>query len=419
MKFFIGTILVASVGLGFFILSRKNVTANTKSTTAVSKVDTLHPIHRIDKNTFVSTEANPFVTSALKEFEGFIKTALANRQAPGAAVAIVKDTSIIFLKGYGLRNTTKSDSVDPRTIFRLGSVSKSMTATLAAVLVKEGMLHWDDPVIMYLPDFKLKSEEATKQLTLRHLLSHTIGLPYHAYTIMVEDHAPLDTLIGHLKDLDLIGKPGEIYSYQNVGFSLIGKVIEKATGKKLEEVFREKLFAPLGMRDASASYEKIMRSNNVAMPHYATRPDQISSAYYSVAPAGGINASIQDIGLWLKALMGNHPEVLPQTELNEIFQPQVKAIARNHNFWQWKRVRQSYYGLGWRIITFSNDTIDYHGGYVNNYRCEVALNRKKRIAIALLVNSPGALADQGIPKFFKIYDYYLDSINRWKSKPVL
>ncbi len=415
MKFLFGIILVASVGLGFFILSKKNVTANAKPTMVIFNADTLQR----EKNAFVSRQDNPFVARALTEFEGFIKTALANRQAPGAAVAVVKDTSIIFLKGYGLRNTRKSDSVDTHTIFRLGSVSKSVTATLASVLVKEGLLHWDDPVIKYLPDFKLKSEEATRRLTLRHLLSHTIGLPYHAFTIMVEDHAPFDTLVDHLKDLDLIGKPGEIYSYQNVGFSLIGKVIEKATGKKLEEVFMDKLFRPLGMTGASASYEKIMQRNNVAMPHYLTKPDRISSTYYSVAPAGGINASIQDMGLWLKALMGSNPRVLSPHELNEIFRPQIKAIARNHNFWQWKRVRQSYYGLGWRIITFNTDTIYYHGGFVNNYRCEVAVNQRKKIAIALLVNSPGRLADQGVPQFFKIYDRYLDSINHWKPKPIL
>jgi beta-lactamase class C len=236
---------------------------------------------------------------------------------------------------------------------------------------------------------------------------------------MVEDHAPFDTLIDHLKDLDLVGKPGELYSYQNVGFSLIGSVIEKATGKKLEEVFTEKLFLPLGMNDASASFEKIMMRSNVAIPHLFRRPTSISSTYYSVAPAGGLNASIQDMALWLKALMGNQPKILPQKELNEIFEPQVRAIARNYYFWQWKQVRKSYYGLGWRVITFKNDTIEYHGGYVNNYRCEVALNRKKRIAIVMLVNSAGMLADQGIPRFFKIYDHYLDSINHWKPKPVL
>jgi len=414
MKLLFGIILVASVCFGFFILSRKN--HEVKATPFIKK-DSIQVI--TDKNISVYSDHNPFVENALKEFEGFIKTAIVNRQAPGAAVAIVKDTNIIFLKGYGLRDTKKTDSIDTRTVFRLGSVSKSVTATLVAVLVNDGILHWDDLVIKYLPDFHLKSEEATQKLTLRHLLSHTTGLPYHAYTIMVEDHAPFDTLKDHLKDLDLVGKPGELYSYQNVGFSLIGSVIEKATGKKLEKVFIEKLFLPLGMNDASASFEKIMMSNNVAIPHYYTKPTTISSTYYSVAPAGGLNASIQDMALWLKVLMGNQSKILPKKNIDEIFEPQVRAIARNHYFGQWKRVRKSYYGLGWRIITFNNDTIEYHGGYVNNYRCEVAINGKKKIAIALLVNSPGSLADQGVSKFFKIYDHYLDSINRWKPKPVL
>jgi len=414
MKLLYGIILVACVCLGFFILSKKN---HEVKATPVIKKDSVRII--VDKNISVYNDPNPFVDRCLKEFEGFIKTAIVNRQAPGAAVAIVKDTSIIFLKGYGLRDTKKPDSINTRTVFRLGSVSKSVTATLVAVLVNEGILHWDDLVIKYLPDFKLKSDAATQKLTLRHLLSHTIGLPYHAYTIMVEDHAPFDTLKDHLKDLDLIGKPGELYSYQNVGFSLIGSVIEKATGKKLEEVFIQKLFLPLGMNDASASFQKIMMSDNVAVPHYITNPMMISSTYYSVAPAGGINASIQDMALWLKALMGTQQKILPQQNINEIFEPQVRAIARNHYFGQWKRVRKSYYGLGWRVITFNNDTIEYHGGYVNNYRCEVAINLKKKIAIALLVNSPGGLADQGVPKFFKIYDHYLDSINHWKRKPVL
>src|SRR6478609_226141 len=255
MKLLFGIILIACVCFGFFILTKNH--HEVKAHPIIhKKKDSVRVI--VDKTISAFEDPNPFVERSLKEFEGFIKTAIVNRQAPGAAVAIVKDTNIIFLRGYGLRDAKKSDSVNTRTIFRLGSVSKSVTATLVAVLVNEGVLQWDDLVIKYLPEFKLKSEEATQQLTIRHLLSHTIGLPYHAYTSMVEDHAPFDTLKDHLKDLDLVGKPGELYSYQNVGFSLIGSVIEKATGKKLEEVFIEKLFLPLGMNDASASFKKIM-----------------------------------------------------------------------------------------------------------------------------------------------------------------
>ncbi len=370
------------------------------------------PIHKI----IVHPDANPYVNGFLKEYDSFIKMALANRQTPGAALAVLKDTSIIFLKGYGLREFGKPDSINTRTVFRIGSVSKSVTATLCAVLVNEGVIHWDDPVTKYLPDFKLKSENATKKLTLRHLLSHTEGLPYHAYTDMVDKSAPVDTLIDYLQDLDLIAEPGKIYSYQNVGFSLIGKVIEAATKKSFEEVLKEKLFRPLEMADASASFEGISKNKNSAKPHKLIQPLKISSIYYSVGPAGGINASAQDMALWLKEIVTQKSNVVTNDRLEEIFEPQIHATVRNLNFFKWKRVRKSFYGLGWRVISFSDgDTLLYHGGLVNNYRCEVAINPKKKIAIALLVNSPSILANQGVPQFFKIYDRYLDSIKRWES----
>ncbi len=410
MKIVFLAISTVLIGLGIFGLSRNNESVKTTITNA-------DPAR---KSAFVFADPNPFVQQSIREFESFIKMTLANRQAPGAALAVVKDTSVIFLKGYGFREFGKPDSIDARTVFRIGSVSKSVTATLCAVLVDEGVIRWDDPVTKYLPDFKLKTEDATRKLTLRHLLSHTEGLPYHAYTDMVDRSAPVDTLIDYLQDLNLIAEPGQIYSYQNVGFSLIGKVIEAATKKSFEEVLTEKLFQPLKMLDASASYQKIAKNKNSALPHKLTEPLKISEAYYSVAPAGGINSSAQDMALWLKEVLAQEENVLKEARLREIFEPQVGAAVRNLNFFKWKRVRKSFYGLGWRVISFADgDTLLYHGGLVNNYRCEVAVNPKNKIAIALLVNSPGMLANQGIPQFFKIYDRYLDSVKRWKAKPAM
>jgi len=408
-KIIFGISLLIAVAFLFFSLSKKDETFSEQKT----KTDS---IHKKNDNAFVYDDGNLLVKKSITEFESFIKTILINKQAAGAAIAIVKDTSIIFLKGYGLREYGKSDSINSRTVFRIGSVSKSVTATLCAVLVDEGIIHWNDPVIKYLPDFKLKSEEATKKLTLAHLLSHTEGLPYHAFTNMVDKNVPVDSLIDDLQDLDLIAEPGKIHSYQNVGFSLIGKVIEAATKKPFEEVLIEKLFTPLGMVDASASYQKISASENVAQPHLLVQPRKISKAYYSVAPAGGVNASAQDLGLWLKAMLSQNSTVLKEKRLEEIFTPQVWAPTHNFHFNEWKRVRRPSYGLGWRVLAFADDTIVYHGGYVNNYRCEVAMNRKKKIGIALLVSAPGVLADQGVPTFFKIYEHNLDSIKNWKRK---
>jgi beta-lactamase class C len=401
---------VAVAGLTFFGLSKSRRETIAKP---LQKMDSVPPI---EKQIFVYSEPNPFIHDAIGEYEGFIKTMIANRQAPGAALAVVHDTSIVFVKGFGLREAGKTDSVNSKTVFRIGSVSKSMTATLCSVLVNEGLLRWDDPVIKYLPEFKLKTEAATKNVTLRHFLSHTEGLPYHAYTNMLDSEAPVDTLIDDLQDLNLIAEPGKIFSYQNVGFSVIGKVIEAATKKSFEEVMREKLFKPLEMTNASASFKGISKNKNVAKPHHLTKPLKISEAYYSAAPAGGINASAEDMGLWLKDVL-TRSKVFQANRLNEIFEPQVHAAMRNYSFFKWKRITKSYYGLGWRVISFADkDTLLYHGGFVNNYRCEIAVNPKTKVAIALMVNSSSFLADRGVAEFFRIYESRLNAINNWKSQ---
>lgn len=361
--------------------------------------------------------SNPYLQKLLLAYSKYVNDAVEKNQTPGAAVAIVRDTSIIYLKGFGLRAIDDSDSVDVNTVFRLGSVSKSFAAILAGRLVDDHLISWDDPVNKYLNDFQLKSKESTENLKLRHVLSHTIGLPYHAYTSMIEDGTNLDTMIHHLKDLDLIAQPGKMYSYQNVGYSLIGKVMESATGHSFERLLQEQIFHPLKMDHASASYNEILKVENRAKPHLFSKNGwqtiPISKHYYNVSPAGGVNASISDMALLLKALL-NQKDFLQTTTLDEIFTPQVKATSRNRNFGMWHRPHASYYGLGWRIIHFGSDTLLYHGGYVNGYRSEVAIHRSKKLAISVLTNGSGNLADQSIPQFYKLYEAYADSIQMWE-----
>ena len=366
------------------------------------------------------TDANPHTQILLAQYEKFIEKAMRSGQTPGAAIAIIKDSSIIFLKGFGLKQIGKPDSIDINTVFRLGSVSKCFASVLAGTLVSDSVIGWDDPVIKYLKTFELKSVESTQKLTLRHVLSHTMGLPYHAYTDMIEERTPLDTLLKALKNVNLIGEPGKIYSYQNVGYSVIGKVIEEATHLSFEQALTEKVFLPLRMKNSSASYLAMVSNPNIARPHLISRKRwksvPVSDTYYDYAPAGGVNASVADMALWLKALLGNHQDVIAGSALNEIFKPQVKAVAKNRNFRRWKKPTASYYALGWRVLTFKNDTIQYHGGYVNGYRSDVALDRKNKIAICVLTNSAGNLADRSIPEFFAQYNQHKISIDAWENR---
>jgi beta-lactamase class C len=363
-----------------------------------------------EKEITLSAISDPYWSSLLEQYSSFIQSSIDRNLAPGVAVAIVKDSSIIFLKGFGYRNAITKDSVDTQTIFRLGSVSKCFASILSGVLVQEKIFSWDDKVINYVPSFALKSKEQTEGVLLRHVLSHTTGLPYHAFTNQVEEGTSLDTMLYHLRGLDLLGKPGDLYSYQNVAYSVIGKVIQSATGKSYETMMQEKVFAPLHMNQASLNYEAMHSNKNSASPHRFTghgwKTYPLSPTYYNVGPAGGVNASISDMALFLTSLTRNKNGLLDSTTQSQIFNPSVRAIAKNRNFWSWKRPIASYYGLGWRVIKFKDDILNYHGGYVNGFRSEIAIHRKDHIAICVLVNAPGALADQAIPEFFKEYDRF-------------
>jgi beta-lactamase class C len=403
-----GALFLLAIAFGlFYFLSKKKPLA-TSALVVEPKIE------------IKTSEENPYLQQLIRAYDSAFRLLMKQHKAPGAAVAIVHDSTVILLRGYGVKDIEKADSIDTHTVFRLASVSKPVASFLTGILVEERLLGWNDTVVDHWPEFSLRSPEQSKQVTLRHVLSHTTGLPYHTYTNMIEERLPADTLLAYLKDIRLVSRPGEVYSYQNVGYSIIGKVIEKATGKTYQQVLKEKVFEPLNMNDASTDYLGLLGSGNMAQPHIfkrgKLRPTVVNDTYYNVSPAGGVNASISDMSKWLVALLGNKQQVISRPMLDTLVTPIIRANSRNRNFYKWNRVRQAYYGLGWRILRFANDTLVYHGGYVAGYRSEVALHPTQRIGICVLSNAPGALADNSLPLFFEIFDRYRLRINSWRPQ---
>lgn len=365
---------------------------------------------------------NPKLQQLMQEYEDELKLLRLFSKTPGAAIAVVKDSTIVYLKGFGVKQAGTKDSINVNTVFRLASVSKCFASFLAGILVEENKINWDDPVVRYLPDFQLHSPEQTRQLTLRHVLSHSTGLPFHAYTNLVEAGLPLNDMLARLRDVPLISKPGELYSYQNVAYSLIGEAIKSATDKSYEGWMIEKVFAPLNMSDASIDYFSMVTNKNIAKPHLPRRNGwrsvRITNTYYNVSPAGGINASISDMANWMIALLGHRPDVISAATLDTLYKPSIQAPSKNRNYGRLHRLSDTYYGLGWRILHYPDDTLVYHGGYVNGYRSEVAVNQRDNIAICILANAPGELPDNGIPLFFDLYKKHRDAINQWEFEQV-
>ncbi len=362
--------------------------------------------------------ANPHLEAFIDDYVGFFESELHRIQLPGAALAIVLDSSVVFLQGFGVKSIHSKDSVDVHTVFRIGSLSKGFAGVLTGLLVQDSVLSLTDPVEQYLPYFQLRSPDQTRRVQVRHLLSHSTGLPYHTYTNLVEAGQDLPTIAGRFKEVKLVGKEGEVFSYQNAAFSLIEEIVREKTGKSYTRVLDERLFKPAGMNDASASYEQMEKEPNKAFPHdgqdSAWMRTEVSTKFYNAVAAGGVNASISDMSQWLLLLLGNRPDLIRPSTLDTVFAPRIKTNNERRFFSDWLGDKEAFYGLGWRILQTPTDTIIYHGGYVNSYKGEVAINRKDKIGVCVLMNGAGSLAGTLIPGFFERYKAYADSIRLWK-----
>lgn len=344
----------------------------------------------------------------LDEFSVDFEEGLKNQRIPGGAVVIVKEGRVIFQQGFGVKESGKKEFVDEHTVFRLGSVSKGFASVLTGMLVEEGLVNWDNPVSDYLEDFKLHDSEQTDRVQIRHILSHTSGLPRHAYTNLVEDGLSLDRIIPRLEQVPLIAKEGEQLAYQNAAYSVIEKVLETQANLDFDSLLQLKLFEPLGMDNSSASFDSIRYSENKASPHvWYSRvkgrvPVKISKKYYNAISSGGINASASDMGQWLRLLTGYYPEIISEETLAEIFKP-VATINNKRFSRYWDGVNKSHYGMGWRVLDNDGQKIVYHGGYVNGYRSEIAFAPEEGIGICVLVNANSSYPLQVIPDMFEYF----------------
>jgi len=183
----------------------------------------------------------PSLAAYLEEFAVDFEEGLKYRQIPGGAVVIVKDGRVVFQQGFGVKEKGKPYEVDENTVFRLGSVSKGFASVLAGVLAEEGAVGWNDPVSSHLQRFKLNDPEQSAQVQIRHLLSHTSGLPRHAYTNLVEDGLSLDLIYPRLEQVPLIANVGVQHSYQNAAFSAVEKVLEAQAGTDFNTLLYDRL----------------------------------------------------------------------------------------------------------------------------------------------------------------------------------
>lgn len=348
----------------------------------------------------------------LEHYEKFFATNFNVSECPGAAVVVVKGDTVIYKKGFGVKEIHTQDSVDLNTVFRIASLSKGVTAVLAGNLVDRDELQWDQNVRESVKTFSLRNSEQADRLKVNHLLSHTTGLYPYTYTKLIQKGWSLEQIIRSFKRKGVVSKEGVDYEYQNAIFSVIEKIMENQTEKSFETLLKERVFAPAGMHTASSTYEAIRKNDNVALPHkynhYSKKykVTEIHKNYYNVTAAGGINASISDMGEYLKVLLGYRPDIISKESLSDIFNPIICTSNEDTYVNLWDGVTDSYYAMGWRVLDYRGRRILYHGGNVNQYKTQLLIDPDNDIGVCVLFNGPNPFNGPVIPTFLNYYDFY-------------
>lgn len=326
-----------------------------------------------------------------EQFAAYFQQQIVESGVTGAAFAVAGPEGILRIGTAGHTDTSRARAIDENTTFRIASVSKTFAAGLAAVLVEEGKFSWDDPVVEYVPDFRIDGDAG--KVRIAHVVGQSTGLMPHAYDNLIEDGVSMEYIWRQYEKLSYICPPGQCYSYQNSIFSLIQPVMETTTRRPYAALMEEKIFSPLDMDTASVGYEPLISNPNHARPHVKSRNGwktvKVKPNYYRVAPAAGVNASVLDMGKWLTAQMGGYPEVIGKDEVEMLIRPRVETIRDTRRKYWRDMLSDAHYGLGWRVYQLGDHRIAYHSGWVSGYRADIAWSAEHQVGIAILMNVEG------------------------------
>lgn len=308
---------------------------------------------------------------------------------PGAAVVIAVDDSVVMSRGFGLRNVKAQLPVTPETRFAIGSCTKPFTALAAAINADRGTLSLDDSPRRFLPWFHLKEAEADSNVTLRDLLSHRTGVPDDIGGGWYERYRTREGLIRAAMARAPHGRFRRAFNYNNYMFLAAGEAIAAANHLTYEQVIQRDVFDPLAMRTSGLSLGEMEWSGDFAYGYEDSgrRVVPPTSLFYNIAmaPAANINSTADDMGRWIRMLVGhgttNGRRILSEAAFNDILTPLVSTSGGS-------------YALGWFVERWHGMRLYSHPGGVAGYgsRCEFLPDH--RIGWVVLTN----VDDQALPK---------------------
>jgi CubicO group peptidase (beta-lactamase class C family) len=362
----------------------------------------------------------PAPAAAPPDLDSFVAQVMKTFQVPGIGLAIVKDGKVVVAKGYGVRKLGEVGPVDGQTRFGIASNTKVFTAAALGLLVEEGKLRWDAPVVQHLPWFQMWDPYVTREMTIRDLLVHRSGLGLGAGDLLWWPASTYDRkeVARRLKFIKPATSFRAAYAYDNVLYLIAGEVIETVSGQSWENFVAGRILKKVGMAGSNVRHSDATSAGNVAVPHAdidgTVRPIKPFDSD-NTNPAGGINSSAEDMAKWVNVLLseGALPDgarlfsaatwrnlstlVTPIPTAARPTLPELAPLVRNFNG----------YALGLGVCDYRGRKMLTHTGGLPGYVSMVSMIPDAKLGVVVLTNQESGAAFSTIS--YHVLDYYLNA----------
>lgn len=358
------------------------------------------------------------------DLDAYIVKGMQDWKIPGLAIAVVKNDSVVYAKGFGVRTVGTADSVNAQTLFGMMSTTKAMTALAIGMLVDSGKVAWDDPVTKHLPWFQLSDPWVTRQLTVRDLLRHNAGLG-NADLLWVRGDIPTREILERVRKLPMAYSMRSSFTYQNVMYQVAGEVVAAASGMPWDRFVKTRIMDPIGMTRSQPTLAAVraLHDANVSSAHFeidgTTR--RIDEAPVDPVPAAGAAwSTAEETGKWVRFLLDsgrvNGKRLVSEATFRELLKPQAFVTAQE--FYPTAELTKPHwmtYGLGWFQQDYRGKFVAMHTGSIDGRTAITALVPEDRVGVYIFGNTDHAEFRHAL--MWRVIDRYTGAAPRdWSAE---
>lgn len=348
--------------------------------------------------------AAPFDVTGMDQF---VREQIETWKVPGLAIAVVQNGRVVYSRGFGLRDVKRNLPVTPKTLFAIGSISKSFTALSMGILNDEGKLDWDTPVRRYLPDFAMYDPVASERMTPTDLITHRVGMAGHDLVWYSSDFSRED-LVHRLRFLQSNHDFRSRYQYNNLLVTTAGYLVGKISGQSWEDFVRQHIFEPLEMKSSNFSVLESQKSADFSLPyHEDEKTGAVSEIPFhplsSIGPAGSINSNIEEMARYAIFQLGDGKagdrQLISKANLTLNHSPQVPMPDPSRP----QEIGLRSYAMGWVISSYRGHALWWHNGGIDGFYALLALLPDDNLGVVILTN---LLGDDPVPEIvsYHVYD---------------